>query len=304
VPIIICVAAGAAAIIRLFGPEYLGGRGDVGAKIDAEVARTGLSDGEIGAKIFYHTEGELVRIPGLPVMYDHEFFPQKARAGGRPAHQFIRGGYTSFQECDAAIVTTSYAYESVSLDALKQWFSDVQKEMHVLGPLLPPGYAGGTKTQDSEEGTSVDIETFLGKMLVQHGKRSLFFVSFGSFHWPSVPEYVDELIDALIAKKAPFIFAHASPNATLSEQLVERVQSSGLGMITKWSPQQFILNHPATGWFVSHGGFNSVTESLASGIPLKNLLPAYRGPASCCCTRYGKSPCRFRTLPSKERGWP
>ena len=27
-------------------------------------------------KIFYHTEGKLLRIPGLPAMYDHEFFPQ------------------------------------------------------------------------------------------------------------------------------------------------------------------------------------------------------------------------------------
>jgi hypothetical protein len=81
---------------------------------------------------------------------------------------------SSFQECDAAIVTTSYAYESVSLDALKQWFSDMQKEVHVLGPLLPPGY--GTKRQNSEEGTSVDIEPFLGEMLVHHGKRSVFFV--------------------------------------------------------------------------------------------------------------------------------
>jgi len=118
----------------------------------------------------------------------------------------------------------------------------MQKEVHVLGPLLPPGY--GTKTQNSEEGTSVDIETFLGEMLVQHGERSVFFVSFGSLHWPSVPEYVDELIEVLIAKKAPFIFAYASPKAELSEQLTERIQSSGLGLITKWSPQQFILNHP------------------------------------------------------------
>ena len=119
-------------------------------------------------------------------------------------------------------MTTSYAYDSVSLDALKQWFSDMQKEVHVLGPLLPPGYS--TKTPKSEEGTSVDIETFLEEMLVQHGKRSVYFVrsfpfccvrthvhiifsqvSFGSYFWPSVPEYVDEMIDALIEKKAPFV---------------------------------------------------------------------------------------------------
>jgi hypothetical protein len=56
VPIIACVAAGAGAIIRLFGPESLGGSGDIGAKIDAEVARTGLSAEEIGPKvhIWYH----------------------------------------------------------------------------------------------------------------------------------------------------------------------------------------------------------------------------------------------------------
>ena len=63
---------------------------------------------------------------------------------------------------------------SVALDAVKQWFSDMQKEMHVLGPLLPLGY--GTKTQNGEEGTSDDIEMFLEEMLVQHGQRSVFFV--------------------------------------------------------------------------------------------------------------------------------
>ena len=76
-------------------------------------------------------------------------------------------------------MTTSYAYESASLDAVKKWFSDMQKEVHVLGPLLPAGY--GTKTQNSEEGTSVDIEKFLGEMLVQHGERSVYYVRPFSF---------------------------------------------------------------------------------------------------------------------------
>ena len=52
----------------------------------------------------------------------------------------------------------------------------MHKEVHVLGPLLPLGY--GTKTQNSEEGISVDIETFLGEMIAQYGERSVFFVRF------------------------------------------------------------------------------------------------------------------------------
>jgi hypothetical protein len=51
VPVIVCVAAGAGAIIRHFGPESIGGIGDTAAKIDAEVARTGLSADEIGKKV-------------------------------------------------------------------------------------------------------------------------------------------------------------------------------------------------------------------------------------------------------------
>ena len=71
-------------------------------------------------------------------------------------------------------MTTSYDYEPVSLDAMKQWFSDMKKEVHVLGPLLPSVY--GTKTHNGEEGTSSDIETFLGEMVAQHGENSVFFV--------------------------------------------------------------------------------------------------------------------------------
>lgn len=49
-PIIIVVtaAAGAGATLRPFGPESMGGMGPI---IDAEVARTGLSEDEVGPKV-------------------------------------------------------------------------------------------------------------------------------------------------------------------------------------------------------------------------------------------------------------
>ena len=177
----------------------------------------------------------------------------------------------SFQECDAVIVTTSCAYESASLEAMKQGFFELQKkEVHILGPLLPPGY--DIETQNTEEGISNDIEVFLKEMLVQHGKRSVSFVrSFPLFRFPTSyfilrvsfgTTCFDELIEALIEKKGLFvcdscfpsnnlrfmlfnqILADASKNATLSERQMEKIKPSGLGMLATWSPQQFILNHP------------------------------------------------------------
>jgi hypothetical protein len=115
---------------------------------------------------------------------------------------------------------------------MKEWLSGIRKEVHVLGPLLPPGY--GIETQKTEEGASVDIETFLGEMLVQHGKRSVFFVrffsfplflsvptnfyyqiSFGTIHWTTASEHIDELIDALIERKAPFVRCSCFPYNSL-----------------------------------------------------------------------------------------
>ena len=51
-PVISFGANGAAAFIRYFGSESMGG---AGGEINAEVARTGMSAGDIGPKVYiYH----------------------------------------------------------------------------------------------------------------------------------------------------------------------------------------------------------------------------------------------------------
>jgi hypothetical protein len=47
----------------MFGPESIEGIGDFGAKVDAEVARTGLSEDVIGPKVrfLYHASNRRTR---------------------------------------------------------------------------------------------------------------------------------------------------------------------------------------------------------------------------------------------------
>ena len=235
VPIIACMAAPAAAIIRFFGPESIGGVGDIGARIDAEAARsTGLSADEIGHKVHVSLFFLILLDRSSDPVLSKDIYPYRRKTCSNcwpssdvwlrilPAdgmtylsqkephlklnlymfrfpltdlstssseevtskdnniifslvsiYLFFQIFNSLFRECDAIVLTTSYAYESVSLDAMKQWLSNIQKEVHVLGPLLPAAF--GT---DNEEGANVDIETFLGEMLVQHGKRSVLLVKF------------------------------------------------------------------------------------------------------------------------------
>ncbi|KDR73125.1 hypothetical protein GALMADRAFT_158264 [Galerina marginata CBS 339.88] len=263
VPIIAWVTGHASAVVRSLGPESLGGRGDIGARVDAELARTGDSLEEISDKIYHLTDGTAVKVAGLPTMYDHEFFPQ-TRPFNAPMAMIIRGCRTVLQECDEVFISSAYSFEEQSIAAAKSWFSEMKKDTYVIGPLLPFGY--GTVAQSSRG--AVDVEAFLDKMLIQQGGNSVIFVSFGTVYWPTVPEYVDEVVEALIETKFSFVFSFASPFAKVSDDLNAKVKLSGLGIITPWAPQQFILNHPATGWFLTHCGHNGIMESLAVGVPL------------------------------------
>jgi hypothetical protein len=51
VPVIAWVTGGASSAIRIFGPEPMGGLGNLGCKIDAEAARTGKRPEEIGDQV-------------------------------------------------------------------------------------------------------------------------------------------------------------------------------------------------------------------------------------------------------------
>uniref|UniRef100_A0A8H7XNL3 Glycosyltransferase family 1 protein n=1 Tax=Psilocybe cubensis TaxID=181762 RepID=A0A8H7XNL3_PSICU len=262
IPIVAWVTGHIAHISHIFGPTRLGGS-DVGftARIEEEMKRTGLAATEVGDIVYKRTDGTIVNVPGAPAMYDWEFFPQLLPFNAPQWVEIVIAAEAGLKECDAIFSTSAHAFEEESLAAFKSWFSTQQKEVHVIGPFL-----SSKKTVD--ESLYAAARDFLLHAQENYDENSVLLISFGTIFWPTVHGYIEEVIEALVEKKFPFIITHASPFAKISENLVQKVQATGIGLISKWVPQQYILDHPATGWFMTHGGQNSVLEALGSGIPM------------------------------------
>nr|DAD42527.1 TPA_asm: hypothetical protein HUJ06_000757 [Nelumbo nucifera] len=96
--------------------------------------------------------------------------------------------------------------------------------------------------------------------------RSVVYVGFGSVITPRPPE-LTVLAEGLEASGAPFLWSiKDNVKAQLPIGFVERTQERG--KLVSWTPQRRVLDHPAVAVFISHGGWNSVVESLSSRVPL------------------------------------
>jgi UDP:flavonoid glycosyltransferase YjiC (YdhE family) len=81
-------------------------------------------------------------------------------------------------------------------------------------------------------------------------------------------EKLSAFFDELLNAGTPFLWAHASKIMTPPAELLAKIDASPNATHSNWIPQRAVLHHPGTGWFVSHGGWNSVQEALAFRVPL------------------------------------
>ncbi|GLJ47575.1 hypothetical protein SUGI_1004650 [Cryptomeria japonica] len=104
--------------------------------------------------------------------------------------------------------------------------------------------------------------------------QSVVFASFGS-ECVLTAQQLDALLLGLEESKIPFLCVLLGPAAAeLQQGFKDRTHGRGL-VVTEWVPQLHILNHPSTGAFLSHCGWNSVTEGLRFGVPFVALPIQY-----------------------------
>ncbi|KAJ7615306.1 hypothetical protein FB45DRAFT_841793 [Roridomyces roridus] len=217
--------------------------------------------------------GEIVKNPGLSDMYDYEQTP--FAAGLRPP--IIGTRFAAAQKlaklADGYIVPTSTCLEPVGVPYYKEYYKARGQELFTIGVQVQENFWQHGTDPISSVGNRT-IEEFLSKSVREYGHKSVLYISFGSVFFPIMtPDLIQALVQTLLdlPQPFPFLFVLGSKLAAMSlpAELIQRVNASGRGLIFgSWVNQGAILRSGAVGWFLAHGGFNSIGESLSLGIPL------------------------------------
>ncbi|KAJ7839247.1 hypothetical protein B0H14DRAFT_2787613 [Mycena olivaceomarginata] len=196
--------------------------------------------------------GLTLKCPGGPDMYDHE---AHAYASGRPlSAAMLTQAQTLTRAVDGYIVPSSTVLEPVGVPFCRELYVKRGQEVFTIG----------TQT----------VKAFLDSAVREYGPKSVLYISFGSVFFPvKTPRLVEALIDVLLNLELPFPFIshsehrwrHSLPPSSSACTKVGRDSSQ---ICDFWVEQAALLQHGAVGWFLTHGGFNSVSESLTQGIPL------------------------------------
>ncbi|KAF8021263.1 hypothetical protein BT93_G1633 [Corymbia citriodora subsp. variegata] len=100
--------------------------------------------------------------------------------------------------------------------------------------------------------------------------KSVLYVNFGSIAVLTREELI-EFAMGLANSKHPFLWIIRpdlvrGDSAILPREFIE--ETEGRSMYADWCPKEAVLNHLATGGFLTHCGWNSIIESVSSGVPM------------------------------------
>ncbi|KAI5682837.1 hypothetical protein M9H77_04065 [Catharanthus roseus] len=184
---------------------------------------------------------------------------------------FVKNQHDVIKYNSGRIYNSNRAIEGPFLDLLgKEEITDNKKQW-ALGPFNPVVKINGQKGSERKH----ECLNWLDKQ----SPNSVIFISFGTTTSLS-DEQIREIAIGLEKSQQKFIWVLRDADKgdvfnvqglirsiELPDGFEKRIQGKGL-LVRNWAPQLEILEHFATGGFMSHCGWNSCMESLSMGVPM------------------------------------
>lgn len=208
-----------------------------------------------------------VQLPALPLLkYDEipDFLhPRTPYAFLREA---ILGQFRNLSKPFCVLMDTFEELEHENIQFMSQ---TIGRPIRTVGPLFKDLH-----TADTTHSKPLRADFFAAEDCIEwldsKPPRTVVYISFGSVvHL--LQEQVDEIANGLVDSQVSFLWVVRPPppnknSHVLPEGFAEKVGERG--KIVQWSPQEEVLAHPSTACFVTHCGWNSTMEAVASGVPV------------------------------------
>ncbi|XP_019088273.1 PREDICTED: UDP-glycosyltransferase 73B3-like [Camelina sativa] len=187
------------------------------------------------------------------------------RHGESEMGKFMAEVRESEVKSSGVVVNSFYELEPDYADFYKSF---VQKRSWHIGPLSLYSRGFEEKAGRGKKASIDEVECL--KWLDSKKPDSVIYISFGSVACFKNEQLI-EIAAGLEACGTNFIWvvrkSTGDKEEWLPEGFEERVKGKGM-IIRGWAPQVLILDHQATGGFVTHCGWNSLLEGVAAGLPM------------------------------------
>ncbi|XP_044465318.1 UDP-glycosyltransferase 84B1-like [Mangifera indica] len=140
-----------------------------------------------------------------------------------------------------------------------------------IGPLVPPFLLG----EKEIIAASMDLcrpEDYCIEWLDKKPPSSVIYISFGSLI-VMTQNQIDSIATALRKSCRQFLWVVKPPEKGCSKRSGEfppgfLEDTKERGLVVKWCPQEKVLMHQAVACFMTHCGWNSTLETIATGVPV------------------------------------
>ncbi|KAI4296377.1 hypothetical protein L6164_036340 [Bauhinia variegata] len=179
---------------------------------------------------------------------------------------FLINEMDNAREASAIIFNTFDSLEGDAVNALSFMFPP----LYTIGPLplvlneIPQNHLESIGSNLWKE------ENECLEWLESKEPRSVLYVNYGSSTVMSAEQF-HEFAWGLAKSNKPFLWIIRPDlvnggSVILSSEFVNETKERSI--ITSWCPQEKVLNHPSIGGFLTHCGWNSMTESICGGVPM------------------------------------